>query len=149
MDRESNKKAPDRDVSYLLETAKATPLYSEEEIRCFLDQIAEKWTLRVMELLENGPKRFSSLRREMNGISQKMLTQTLRELERNGFVKRKVYPEVPPRVDYTLTPLGRSLSEPLAVIRRWLGDHADEITDARVSYDGRASKLKRKRVPNG
>src|SRR4051794_34368625 len=79
------------------------------EIRDLLDRLADKWSLLVVELLGGGTRRFSELRREIDGISQRMLTLTLRQLERDGLVRRTVFPVVPPRVDYELTPLGASL----------------------------------------
>ncbi|MBZ0296785.1 MAG: helix-turn-helix transcriptional regulator [Anaerolineae bacterium] len=105
--------------------------------RQILDRIGDKWTALVIGLLEDEPKRFSELQRSIGGISQKMLTQTLRNLERDGLVNRKVYPEVPPRVEYTLTPLGETLCTPLTAIRAWAETHIDEVVDAQTRYDGR------------
>jgi DNA-binding HxlR family transcriptional regulator len=102
-----------------------------------LDRIADKWTTLIFGLLEGSPKRFSDLRRGVGGISQKMLTQTLRNLERDGLVRRTVYPEVPPHVEYELTPLGRTLSEPIAALRRWAEEHIAEVTAAQQAYDER------------
>jgi DNA-binding HxlR family transcriptional regulator len=102
--------------------------------RKVLNIIADKWTALVIGLLKNRPKRFSELRREIEGISQKMLTQTLRELERDGIVTRTVFAEVPPHVEYELTPLGKKLYEPLAVIRDWAESHIDEVTAAQSAY---------------
>jgi DNA-binding HxlR family transcriptional regulator len=139
--RGTSKKAPDRTISYLVGTV-AAPVVSQNEIRCLLEQIAEKWTLLVLQSLENGSKRFTELRRELDGVSQKVLTRTLRDLERHGLVRRKVYPQVPPRVDYALTPLGRSLCEPIAAMQHWVGDHAQELVDARAAYDARMATHK-------
>jgi DNA-binding HxlR family transcriptional regulator len=105
--------------------------------RQILDLIADKWTSLVIGLLEDGTKRFSDLQRGIGGISQKMLTQTLRSLERDGLVKREVYPEVPPRVEYTLTPLGQTLCAPIAAIRHWAETHIDEVNAAQSAYDAR------------
>ena len=105
--------------------------------RQVLDLIADKWTALVIGQLGRRTMRFSALHREIDGISQKMLTHTLRELERNGIVKRTVYPEVPPRVEYELTHLGQKLSEPLAAIRIWAENHIDEVSAAQAAYDGR------------
>lgn len=106
--------------------------------RQVLDRIGDKWTALIIGVLEEGPQRFSELRRCIGGISQKMLTQTLRNLERDGLVNRTVYAEVPPRVEYKLTPLGKTLCEPLAAIRDWSMDHIDEIVTAQSVYDAKA-----------
>jgi DNA-binding HxlR family transcriptional regulator len=103
--------------------------------RQILDRIGDKWTALVIGLLENGPLRFSELQRRIVGISQKMLTQTLRNLERDGLVIRTLYPEVPPRVEYHLTPLGSTLSAHIASIRHWAETHIAEVTAAQMSYD--------------
>ncbi|MBZ0303346.1 MAG: helix-turn-helix transcriptional regulator [Anaerolineae bacterium] len=105
-----------------------------------LDRIADKWTTLVIGLLEDGPLRFSELQRGIGGISQKMLTQTLRTLERDGLVSRTVYPEVPPRVEYELTELGRTLCEPIAAIRRWAEEHIEAVTAAQIAYDQRETR---------
>ncbi len=98
--------------------------------RRVLDLIANKWTVLVIYALARGIRRPGRMLREIEGISQKMLTQTLRALERDGFVARSVFPEVPPRVEYDLTPLGRSLKEPLTAICRWAEAHGDELTSS-------------------
>ena len=103
--------------------------------RQVLDRIGDKWTALIIGLLEEGPQRFSALQRNIGGISQKMLTQTLRNLERDGLVNRVLYAEVPPRVEYTLTPLGETLCTPLAVIRNWAEEHIEEISAAQAAYD--------------
>jgi DNA-binding HxlR family transcriptional regulator len=105
------------------------------EIRDLLDRLADKWSLLVVELLGYGRRRFTELRREIDGISQRMLTLTLRQLERDGLVLRTVHPVVPPRVDYELTPLGVSLLDAVAPLVTWTRDHRDEIATARVDYD--------------
>ncbi len=110
-------------------------LYTDEEYKCLMKCIADKWTTVIIGSLEQEPKRFGILRREIGGISQKMLTQTLRELERNGVVQRTVFAQVPPRVEYALTPLGRTLCEPLAALRQWALVHRKEVQAARKSYD--------------
>jgi DNA-binding HxlR family transcriptional regulator len=97
-----------------------------------LDRIADKWTALIIRLLAESTKRHSELRRGIGGISQKMLTQTLRSLERDGLVSRKVYPVVPPMVEYSLTPLGKSLTEPLEAICRWAEKHLPELQAARA-----------------
>ena len=103
--------------------------------RAALALIADKWTALIIGLLEHGPCRFSALRRGIGGISQKMLTQTLRELERNGIVSRTIFPEVPPHVEYELTALGHSLSEPIAAVRDWAEEHIREVSLAQQVYD--------------
>ncbi len=89
----------------------------------------------MLYALSTGTKRFSQLRSEVEGISQKMLTQTLRAFERDGLVHRHVYATIPPKVEYRLTPLGQGLEEAIAVVRKWAYTHMDEITMARDSYD--------------
>lgn len=103
--------------------------------RQVLDRIGDKWTALVMGMLEQGPQRFSELQRGIGGISQKMLTQTLRNLERDGLVSRTVYAEVPPRVEYALTPLGETLCAPLAAIRQWAEANIAEVAAAQTIYD--------------
>ena len=103
--------------------------------RLLLDRIGDRWTVLLDGALADGSRRFSELARTVDGISQKMLTQTLRSLERDGLVDRTVHPTVPPRVDYELTELGRSLTEPLAALSRWAVTHMDAVVDARDLYD--------------
>jgi len=103
--------------------------------RRILDLIADKWTMLILPALRSGPKRNNEILRSVDGISQKMLTQTLRNLERNGFIERRDYGEVPPRVDYTLTALGHSLAGPLWVLDHWVETHFHEIEAARVAFD--------------
>jgi DNA-binding HxlR family transcriptional regulator len=100
-----------------------------------LDTIANKWSVIVVYSLSFGTKRHSELQRQISGVSQKMLTQTLRNLERDGLVVRKVYPVVPPKVEYSLTPLGETLIEPLGTICKWAETHIDEMQAARERYD--------------
>jgi DNA-binding HxlR family transcriptional regulator len=103
--------------------------------RRVLDLIADQWTALVIAALEEDTRRFSDLLIQVDGISRKMLTQTLRNLERNGLVKRVVYPVVPPAVEYSLTPLGQSLIEPMRALRQWAFKHMDEVEFARDEYD--------------
>lgn len=103
--------------------------------RVVLDRIGDKWTVLVVLLLSNGPMRFSALRSGIGGVAPKVLTQTLRRLERDGLLTRKVFAEVPPRVEYTLTVLGRSLIEPIQTVTDWAERHVWRITDAREKYD--------------
>ena len=102
-----------------------------------LDRIGDKWASLIIGLLEDGTMRFSDLQRAIGGITQKMLTQTLRSLERDGLVKRTVYPEVPPRVEYSLTELGTTLIEPLAVLRDWAQQNIAKVSVAQRDYDAR------------
>jgi DNA-binding HxlR family transcriptional regulator len=102
--------------------------------RQVLDRIADKWTLLVVSALEDGTLRFSELRRRVEGITQKMLTQTLRALERDGLVDREVIATVPVTVRYTLTPLGHSLANTVEVIRSWAYTNMDAIEAARETY---------------
>jgi DNA-binding HxlR family transcriptional regulator len=102
-----------------------------------LDRLADKWSLLVVELLGGRTKRFSELRREIDGISQRMLTLTLRRLERDGLVQRSVHPVVPPQVDYNLTALGATLLSAVTPLVAWTREHRDEIVDARSKYDDR------------
>lgn len=98
--------------------------------RKVLDRIADKWTALIIRVLSDGTKRHNELKRRIPGVSQKMLTQTLRSLERDGIVHREVYPVVPPMVEYSLTPLGHSLIEPLEAICRWAETHLAELEAA-------------------
>jgi DNA-binding HxlR family transcriptional regulator len=103
-----------------------------------LERIADKWTLLVLEALDGQDEtRFSRLRARIGGISQKMLTKTLRQLERDGLVTRRVHPTVPPRVDYKLTSLGESLGESVCGIWIWVGEHMKHVERARRAYDKR------------
>jgi len=107
-------------------------------IRLVLDRIADKWTVMMMSLLSDGaPHRFNELRRNVEGISQKMLTQTLRDLERDGLVVRTIYAQIPPRVEYALTPLGATLCGPIAQLGEWAVAHVDEIKRAQAKFDAR------------
>lgn len=109
------------------------------EIRDLLDRLADKWSLLVVELLGNDTRRFSDLRRQIDGISQRMLTLTLRHLERDGLVTRTVYPVVPPRVEYRLTPLGSGLLEAIAPLVAWTRAHREDIAAAQAAYDAAAA----------
>jgi DNA-binding HxlR family transcriptional regulator len=106
--------------------------------RAVLEVLAEKWALLLVHLLANGPARTSELRRRIGGISEKMLIQTLRRLERYGFVTRHAYPEVPPRVEYSLTALGVSVSEPITMLDRWVERHLQDVVVAQREFDRRA-----------
>ena len=106
-------------------------------VRDVLDRLGDKWSLLVVELLGAGTQRFTELRRDVDGISQRMLTLTLRRLERDGLVRRTVHPVVPPRVDYELTPLGRSLLDAIAPLVTWARHHRADVAAARADYDAR------------
>ena len=103
--------------------------------RHILDRIGDRWTVLIIGALGAGTLRFNELRRRVEGISQKMLTQTLRTLERDGLVTRTVHAEVPPRVEYVLTEAGRSLQQPLRALEQWTIDHMDAVVRARRRYD--------------
>lgn len=125
----------------LLNSPKSPNVYAEDcSTRRVLDLIADKWTALIIGLLQDEPRRFSQLQRSIGGISQKMLAQTLRRLERDGLVLRTIYPEVPPRVEYALTPLGRTLIEPLSAIRMWAESHIDSVNLAQSAYDSRCNQ---------
>ncbi|MET9372912.1 winged helix-turn-helix transcriptional regulator [Streptomyces sp. NPDC003035] len=107
------------------------------EVRQILDRVADKWSLLVIALLDRRKLRFTELRREIDGISQRMLTVTLRQLERDGLVKRTVHPVVPPRVEYELTPLGGTLHTTIRSLVTWTERHQNEIAAAREAYDAK------------
>ncbi|MFI6580093.1 winged helix-turn-helix transcriptional regulator [Embleya sp. NPDC050493] len=109
--------------------------------RQVLDHIAGKWTVLIVDALRDGTMRYTDLSRRIEGVSQKMLTQTLRALEADGFVLRTVTPTIPPRVDYELTELGRSLGEPIRALREWTETHINEIERARIAAAERTSDL--------
>jgi len=100
-----------------------------------LDRIADKYTVLIVGLLQGKPKRFNELQRMISGISQKMLTQTLRSLERDGLVTRTIYAEVPPHVEYALTSLGETLVVPLVALRDWAEGNIDTVIQAQCEYD--------------
>ncbi|NGY63087.1 helix-turn-helix transcriptional regulator [Lentzea sp. NEAU-D13] len=105
--------------------------------RTSLARIANKWTAMVVSALGDGRLRFSDLRTTVDGISGKVLTDTLRELERDGLVSRHVFAEVPPRVEYELTPLGHTLHAPLRALGDWAEQHIEEVLTARETFDKR------------
>jgi DNA-binding HxlR family transcriptional regulator len=102
-----------------------------------LSRVGDKWSVLVVMLLGTGPRRFNELKRMIGGVSQRMLTLTLRGLERDGLVKRTVFPTIPPRVDYELTELGRSLQEPVKALGLWAFEHRGAIESARRRFDER------------
>lgn len=109
------------------------------EVRQILDRIADKWSLLVISLLEERTMRFNELRREIDGVSQRMLSVTLRQLERDGLVCRTVYPVVPPKVEYCLSPLGITLLGTIQALVVWTEKHQPEIARARAEYDARVA----------
>lgn len=104
-------------------------------LRDVLDRVGDKWSVLVMALLGAGPRRYSDLRRSVDGISQRMLTLTLRGLERDGLISRTVTPTTPPQVHYALTPVGQTLSVQVAALIAWADDHRHYIATSRVRYD--------------
>jgi DNA-binding HxlR family transcriptional regulator len=99
--------------------------------------LADKWTIPIIHALARGTRRTHELKRLLPGVSQKMLTQTLRAIEEHGLITRAVFPEVPPRVEYSLTPLGRSLNEPLTMICNWTEQHGAQLVSAREKIAAR------------
>lgn len=111
------------------------------EVRQILDRIADKWSLLVIALLDEGTLRFGELRREIDGISTRMLTVTLRNLERDGLVERRMYPEIPPRVEYKLSPLGTTLLSTIQSLVTWTEQHRGAIAQARELFDANTSDV--------
>lgn len=109
-------------------------------VREVLNRVGDKWSVLLVGILGEGPKRFSELRRTVEGISQRMLTLTLRGLERDGLVTRKVYASVPVHVEYALTPLGHTLLEPVQALAAWAGEHREAIQQARDRFDKKARR---------
>jgi DNA-binding HxlR family transcriptional regulator len=105
--------------------------------RLIIDHLADKWAVLIVSRLANGTLRFAELRRAVDGISQKMLTSTLRDLERDGLVKRKLYASVPPKVEYSLTPLGGSLVNKVEELCEWAEANVDQVLKAREEFDQR------------
>lgn len=111
----------------------------ERLVTDIIGRVADKWTMLVLEVLEeHGEQRFSAIGRQVEGISQKMLTQTLRAMERDGLLVRTVHPVIPPRVEYRLTDLGHSLGEAFCGVWRWAEANIQRIEGARAEFDGRA-----------
>jgi DNA-binding HxlR family transcriptional regulator len=110
------------------------------EVRQILNRVGDKWSILVIAMLDRGTRRFTELRREIEGISQRMLALTLRQLERDGLVQRTVYPVVPPKVEYQLTDLGSTLLESVRGLVSWAMDHRGQVAAARVAYDARQSE---------
>jgi DNA-binding HxlR family transcriptional regulator len=108
--------------------------------------IGDKWTVLVVRSLHNGSKRFSEIRRDIPAISQRMLTLTLRKLERDGLIKRTVTPSIPPRVDYELTKLGRSLEVPLRALGEWATNNAQALDAARAKFDAQTKQARKREL---
>ena len=123
----------DRNTDVTLEVHDAPQCTAVNDI---LARVGDKWSVRVVMALTDGSQRFNQLRRDIPGISQRMLTRTLRGLERDGLVSRAVTPSVPPRVDYALTALGRSLCDPVARLGNWAIANITKVEAARAVYDG-------------
>jgi DNA-binding HxlR family transcriptional regulator len=116
------------------------PLHEDcKKVSQILARVGEKWSMLVVMLLRDGPRRFNDIKRNTGGISQQMLTRTLRALERDGMVTRTIFPTSPPQVEYRLTELGRSMSEPVLAFGRWVQDHMAEVEAARRRFDARAA----------
>ena len=109
-------------------------------VASILARVGDKWSVFVIMMLIDGPLRFNELKRMINGISQRMLTLTLRGLERDGLVTRTVFPTIPPRVDYELTELGHGLAKPVKALGQWVFEHQPEIQGARAKFDAKNSK---------
>ncbi|KQR34140.1 transcriptional regulator [Rhizobium sp. Leaf155] len=107
-------------------------------VRDLLNHIGGKWSTLLLQALAERPYRFGELRRMVPDISQRMLTQTLRDLQRDGYIHREVFPTKPPSVEYSMTPLGRSLYLPLSQVINWALDHHDAVKQARVTFDAKA-----------
>lgn len=107
--------------------------------RLVLDRIADKWALLILVRLISGPVRFNHLRRDIKGISQKVLSQTLKKLERDGLISRAAFPTVPVTVEYALTDLGRTLTETMAALARWAEHNIDQVLAAQAAYDARCA----------
>ncbi len=121
---------PDQRTAAGLDVPKRCRLVGE-----VLSRVGDKWSVLVVMMLSDGPRRFNELTRSIGSISQRMLTLTLRGLERDGLVVRVVSPTIPPRVDYELTTLGRSLQGPVAAVGAWAIEHQDEVRRSRSAYD--------------
>ncbi len=109
-------------------------------IRAMLNRVGDKWSMLIVLLLSEGPLRFNALRRKIDGISQRMLTRSLRELERDGLVSRTVTPTTPPSVEYALTPLGHTLLPPVHELIRWTLDHHMDVAAAQTRFDGERAR---------
>ncbi|MBX9841277.1 MAG: helix-turn-helix transcriptional regulator [Xanthobacteraceae bacterium] len=120
--------------------------YNVYEDRCptrlLLDRLADKWALLILDRLEDGPVRFNHIRRDIKGISQKVLSQTLKKLERDGLVSRTIFPTVPVTVEYALTPLGRTLTKTVSALTHWAERNMEAVLSAQQAYDKVVSRLR-------
>jgi DNA-binding HxlR family transcriptional regulator len=118
-------------------TMDLTPMGDDDicPVREILDRIGDKWSVLVISHLAGETVRFNALKQRITGISQRMLTETVRKLERNGMLSRTIYPTIPPRVEYALTPLGQTFVEPIQTLIHWADSHSREILAARRAYD--------------
>ncbi len=121
-----------------MDRSKSPRAHVDRPVREVLDRVGDKWSLLVIGLLGDGVHRFNEIRRGVDGISQRMLAVTLRGLERDGLIARRVYPTVPPRVEYSLTVMGHTLLRTVCDLVEWADRYAVEIDSAREAYDGRA-----------
>jgi DNA-binding HxlR family transcriptional regulator len=112
-------------------------------VREVLNRVGDKWSILVVKLLDEGPRRFSDLRRTIEGISQRMLTLTLKGLERDGLLTRTVFPTIPPRVDYELTRLGETLLEPVCALAAWAEKNRFDIQEARDRFDKKNARVQK------
>ena len=122
----------------------ATTSDKEALAREMIERVADKWTMLVLDALESGEQRFTRIREQVGGVSQKMLTKTLRQLERDGLVTRTVYPVVPPHVEYKLTPLGLGLAESFCAVWKWADRHGAKVHEARRRFDARRPAVLRR-----
>lgn len=129
------KTSPSQALSMRSKTSSTKPPFEQPcPIRDVLNRIGDQWSLLVLETLYPEKKRFNELMRDIGDISKQMLSRTLKKLEQDGFITRKVFPEVPPRVEYELTALGDSFLKPMRTLVSWADDHHREIVDARQRY---------------
>jgi DNA-binding HxlR family transcriptional regulator len=121
------------------------PLHQDcQQVSQILSRIGEKWSMLIVMLLREGPRRFNDIKRNTAGISQQMLTRTLRGLERDGIVTRTIFPTSPPQVEYSLTALGRSMSDPVLAFGEWVRAHLAEFDAARRRFDARDENSERR-----
>jgi DNA-binding HxlR family transcriptional regulator len=127
----------DRQLAAAAGSADRPVSHAQCPVRDVLERVGDKWTVLVVVELVRGPRRFTELLRAVDGISRRMLTRTLRLLERDGLVERTVFPTVPPAVEYRITKLGAGLAGPLDVLAAWAVEHRADIESARAAYDAR------------
>ena len=108
--------------------------------RLVLERLADKWVVLILGLLAEEPRRFNALRREIEGVSQKVLSQTLKRLERDGLISRRAFPTVPVTVEYSITPLGQTLAETIGNLTRWAETHIESVVAAQRAYDAQTSR---------